>query len=89
MVPAPDWRAMANDLALVAGELTLVARLAVGDGTAGKTASQLEAAVEKMRTTLDGWLEAEQAARAGIPTDADLAELNAWFAKRRTGGRNK
>lgn len=80
---------MANNLALVAGELTLVARLAVGNGTAGDTAADLMAAVEKMRTTLDGWLKAEHDAREGVPSDAELEELNAWFASRRRGGRKK
>lgn len=77
--PAPDWRTMANALALAAGELVLVGRLVAATGAAGDMRTQLETAVSKTREALDAWLKAERAARSGRITDAELDALNEWF----------
>ena len=81
----PDWRGIANHLALAAGELALVGRLVATAGVAKGTAAQLNAAVANVRKSLDAWMAAERAARSGILTDEDLAKLNQWFIDNRPG----
>jgi hypothetical protein len=75
----PDWRGIAEAIALAAGELAVVGKLIGTTGKVAPLADDLKDAVESTRDALDKWLAAEKGAREGVLPDAELVRLNDWF----------